>query len=413
MITVSWPRVKLADCVDLLTGFPFKSQHFSENPADVPLVKGENVGQGRVLWDISKRWSSVDWAKLGKFHLVPGDVVLAMDRPWIPAGLKWAYIRDTDPKALLVQRVARLRANNGNLDQHLLRFIIGSPAFENYVRPITTGVNVPHISGRQILDFEFHLPPISAQHRIANILSAYDDRIENNQRRIKILEEMIRTIYREWFVEFRFPARTTSSIGPIPKGWCVKKLAQVAHVNRAKIGPRTAPPELHYIDISSVSPGRIDTITTYPFAEAPSRARRIVQHGDVIWSCVRPNRRSHALVMRPRPNTIASTGFAVLTAEKVPFPFLYLATTTDDFVAHLANHATGAAYPAVSAKTFQDADLLIPPEPLLKKFGDATVPMVEEISILQDQSRVLQQTRDLLLPKLLSHEFMTERGQFR
>ena len=77
-------------------------------------------------------------------------------------------------------------------------------------------------------------------------------------------------------------------------------------------------------------------------------------------------------------------------------------------MAYLANHATGAAYPAVSAKTFQDANLLIPPEPLLKKFGDATVPMVEEISILQDQSRVLRRTRDLLLPKLLSHESKLE-----
>lgn len=221
------------------------------------------------------------------------------------------------------------------------------------------------------------------------------------------MEAMARALYREWFVHFRFPGhethpRVASPLGDIPKGWEVKKLATVAEVNRAQINARTAPEELHYIDISSVSPGQIDSITTYAFADAPGRARRIVQHGDVLWSCVRPNRRSHAQVMHPEPDTIASTGFAVLTATKVPFTFLYFATTTDDFVAFLTNNATGAAYPAVTAATFEKADLLIPPAPLLKKFGDATIPMAEQIHTLQRQIQTLRHTRDLLLPRLLS-----------
>jgi type I restriction enzyme, S subunit len=182
----------------------------------------------------------------------------------------------------------------------------------------------------------------------------------------------------------------------------VKKLGDVAEVNRAQINARTPPEELHYIDISSVSPGQIDSITTYAFPDVPGRARRVVEHGDVLWSCVRPNRRSHAQVMHPDANTIASTGFAVLTATKVPFPFLYFATTTDDFVAFLTNNATGAAYPAVTATTFEKADLLIPPAPLLKQFGDATIPMAEQIHTLQRQIQNLRRTRDLLLPRLLS-----------
>ena len=105
--------------------------------------------------------------------------------------------------------------------------------------------------------------------------------------------------------------------------------------------------------------------------------------------------------MQPRPNTIASTGFAVLTAEDVPFTFLYFATTTDDFVAYLTNHATGAAYPAVTAKTFENAGLLVPPPPLLKRFGDATIPMVEQIHVYQRQIQNLRRTRNLLLPRLL------------
>ena len=269
------------------------------------------------------------------------------------------------------------------------------------------GAAQPLVTQTVLKQVKVEVPPFTTQRRIGGILSAYDDLIENNQRRIKILEEMARSLYREWFVHFRFPGHekakmVPSSLGPIPQGWEVKKLGDIADVNRTQIHPRTAPDEVHYIDISSVSPGQIDDTITYPFTEAPGRARRIVQHADILWSCVRPNRRSHALVMQPDHGTIASTGFAVLTATKVPFTFLYLATTTDDFVTFLANNATGAAYPAVTATTFEDAVLLIPPVALLKKFGEATIPMAEKIHILQRQNQNLHRTRDLLLPRLLS-----------
>jgi len=106
--------------------------------------------------------------------------------------------------------------------------------------------------------------------------------------------------------------------------------------------------------------------------------------------------------MRPEPNTVASTGFAVLSATEVPFTYLYFATTRDDFVAFLTNHATGAAYPAVTAKTFENAAILVPPAHLLRKFGDVTIPIAEQIHTLQRQNQNLRRTRDLLLPRLLS-----------
>ncbi len=272
---------------------------------------------------------------------------------------------------------------------------------------LRTGSAQAQITIERLKDYEVELPPLPMQQRIAGVLSAYDEMIENSQRRIRILEEMSRALYREWFVQFRFPGHekvghVDSAFGSIPQGWEIGKLGDVAEVNCAQISPRTAPDKLRYIDISSVSPGQIDETTTYSFAEAPGRARRIVRHGDVLWSCVRPNRRSHALVLEPEPNTIASTGFAVLTATKIPFTFLYLATTTDDFVTFLVNNATGSAYPAVTATTFENADLVIPSASLLKKFGEVTTPMAEEIHALQLQIKSLRLTRDLLLPRLIS-----------
>ena len=107
--TNGWPNVRLGEHVELLTGFPFKSQRFTFDLNDTALVKGENVAQGRIDWEISKRWPAAELTQFEQYRLRSGDVVLAMDRPWIEAGLKYAWIKPHDQVALLVQRVSRLR----------------------------------------------------------------------------------------------------------------------------------------------------------------------------------------------------------------------------------------------------------------------------------------------------------------
>ena len=367
------------------------------------MIRTTNVKKGFIDTE-NVRYVTEETYKKWTRRLVPrrNDVILTREAPLGDAG----KIR-SDDSIFLGQRLYHFRPDPKKLDADFLLYSLLDADLQGQIHGFGSGSTVEHMRLEDIPELEINLPPLQLQRQIGGILSAYDELIENSRRRIKILEEMARSLYREWFVHFRFPGhekrpRVASPLGDIPEGWVVRKLADVAEVNRAQISTRNAPDELHYIDISSVSPGQVDTITTYAFIEAPGRARRIVQHGDVLWSCVRPNRRSHAQVMRPGSNTIASTGFAVLTATKVPFTFLYFVTTTDDFVAYLTNNATGAAYPAVTATTFEKADLLIPSVPLLKKFGEATIPMAEQIHTLQRQIQNLRRTRDLLLPRLLS-----------
>ncbi|MBD1930424.1 MULTISPECIES: restriction endonuclease subunit S [Cyanophyceae] len=407
-----WQEVRLGNHVDLLTGFPFKSQQFTDKPNDIPLVKGANVHQGYIDWNTAKRWSASEFSQYKKFQLQPGDVVVAMDRPWIEAGLKYAWIGPNDPKSLLVQRVARLRGANGLLTEYL-RYLVGSSAFTDYIKPIVTGINVPHISADQIKGFKFLLPPLPIQRKIAAILSAYDDLIENNTRRIEILEEMVRSLYREWFVNFRFPGHeqvkmVDSELGLVPEGWEVKKLGEVADINKASLKSGEAPEEINYIDISSVSTGKIDKIEPISFSKASSRARRIVKHGDIIWATVRPNRKSYSLILNPIKNLIVSTGFAVITGRKVPYTYLYQALTTDDFVGYLTNNATGSAYPAVNTGDFKNADVLIPPIELMNKFHNIVADIFNEKDNFLRKNANLRQTRDLLLPKLISGEIDVE-----
>lgn len=114
----------LGDYIDLISGPAFKSCQFTDNAEDIPLVKGDNLAQGYIKWDQSKFWPIHDVDSYTKYYLYPGDVVLAMDRPWVTAGLKFARIKENDPISLVVQRVARLRAING-MSQDFLHALIG------------------------------------------------------------------------------------------------------------------------------------------------------------------------------------------------------------------------------------------------------------------------------------------------
>jgi type I restriction enzyme S subunit len=292
------------------------------------------------------------------------------------------------------------------VDLTFIYYLFNSPGVRQQIRASSSGVKIRHTSPSRIGEVAVSVPPFKDQRRVANILSAYDDLIQNHVRRIRILEEMSGALFNEWFVDLRFPGhRPAAAVAEhrgVPKGWRMAKLAELAQVNRAQINTKTPPERILYIDISSVGTGTIREVSSLAFTDAPGRARRVVQHGDILWSCVRPNRRSHVLVLNPDTDTVASTGFAVLTATKVPYTFLYHATTTDAFVTYLTNHATGAAYPAVTAKTFENADLLLPSEALLEQFARITVPQAELIAVLQRQNVNLREACRLLLPRLLS-----------
>jgi type I restriction enzyme S subunit len=179
-------------------------------------------------------------------------------------------------------------------------------------------------------------------------------------------------------------------------------MRDIALVNHTTLRPANAPDRIRYVDIASVAPGRIEHVEVYAFCDAPGRARRIVRDGSIIWSTVRPNRRGFAIVYNPEPDLIVSTGFAVLDAAGVPASYLYSWTTTDEFVSYLVNHATGAAYPAVTGATFERAQMLVPPKEITDAYGRVADPLLRLANKLNHANKGLAAARDLLLPRLVS-----------
>ncbi|MCX7050090.1 MAG: restriction endonuclease subunit S [Candidatus Sumerlaeota bacterium] len=174
----------LGEEIDLLAGFAFKSAQYTDSEDSVRLLRGDNIIQSSLRWDDVKKWPASDTSEYGRYQLREGDVVLAMDRPWIKAGLKHAMISALDLPCLLVQRTARLRCGP-RINKRFLMYLIGCSEFTQHIIGIQTGIGVPHISGQQIKDFTFLRPPFEEQCRIADNL----DGLRTKTQRLAILYE--------------------------------------------------------------------------------------------------------------------------------------------------------------------------------------------------------------------------------
>jgi type I restriction enzyme S subunit len=289
---------------------------------------------------------------------------------------------------------------NGN-NARFVFYFLKTLKLENY----NVGNANPTLNRNHIHDLKIAIPPLPTQNSIADILSAYYDLIENNRRRMALLEESARLLYREWFVHLRFPGHEHVPVKDgVPKGWKILPLDEIAKTNAESFPAKELPDEICYIDISSVKTGFIHSNTIMDAKDAPGRARRKVHHGDVIWSNVRPNLRAYALIIEPNPNFVISTGFTVLTATSVPFTYLYCLVTTDTFVNHLINNATGVGYPAVRPPDFERAMVMVPETSILHTFHETTEPIFLARHILEKEIKALEQARELLLPRLMSGE---------
>jgi len=301
------------------------------------------------------------------------------------------------------QHVAIIRPDQEKLWPEYLSHFLVSPFMQTTLLSWAgSGGTRKALTKTMLESFEIPLPEIEVQKRISDVLSTYNHLIENNRRRIALLEDAARLLYREWFVHFRFPGHEhVKVVDGVPEGWATATLGEIAETNPESYKAKELPEELNYIDISSVTVGTIQSKTPMNAGDAPGRARRIARDGDVIWSNVRPNLRAYSLVMNPEPIDVFSTGFTVLRAKKVPFSYLYCLVTTDAFVGHLVNHATGAGYPAVRPDDFERAEVVLPASNLLDEYHEFALPIFRQKEKLMAQSRELAKARDLLLPRLM------------
>ncbi|GAB2189798.1 hypothetical protein MAH1_14060 [Sessilibacter sp. MAH1] len=407
---MSWAKVALEKHLDLISGPAFKSANFTENEVDIPLVKGDNISQGYIDWNKSKYWPQNDVEKYSQYWLEEGDVILAMDRPWVTAGLKYSWIKPNDPRALLVQRVARMRGQNGLLTDYL-RYIVSSKHFSDYIKNIMGGTNVPHISGKQIKAYEISLPPESTQEEIVKHLNNYDDLIENNKRRIELLEDSARQLYKEWFVRFRFPGHEhIKVIDGIPEGWKLEELSELCHFRaggtfKLEYQGRDEG-EIPFIKVRDMnSPGNkiyiIEADNWVTEDECSSFRGKAFAAGAIVFAKIGEALKKNRVRLISQ-NTLIDNNMmgAIPNKDKANSFYLYMKLKSLDF----GSISGGAAVPFLSAKALGKEKVIVPSKLILDEFGEVTEAIYSQIENLQRQIVYLQKARNLLLPKLIGGE---------
>ena len=289
-------------------------------------------------------------------------------------------------------------------DPRFLYYFLQTLHLENF----DTGASNPTLNRNHLHKIKVLFPQdTDVQVRIAAVLRAYDDLIHVNNERIAVLQATASEIWREWFVRMRFPGCDSAQfVKGIPADWSGKRLDAIGSVNETSLGKTERPEVIQYVDIGAVTTNRIANPKILPIEDAPGRARRIVQHGDIIWSSVRPGNRAYCLIHSPPANLIVSTGFAVIRPKpNMPYTFLHQAVTTDAFVDEMTLVAKGAAYPATSFDDFERALILVPTDELIQRYHQTCVPMYELQNNLVSHNKHLEQARNMLLPRLIANRF--------
>jgi type I restriction enzyme S subunit len=365
---------ELADIIDSLHQTPKYSE------VGLPMVRVTEIKGGYLNLENTFKVEEKVFEEFSKKHKSQkGDIVMSRVGTY---GIS-SYVAHDTPFCLGQNTLFILP----KIDNKFLYYSLITPNTKSQIEGFATGASQKTISLKSIKGIKILTPIPSTQGKIASILSAYDDLIENNLKRIKLLEEKA-------FVAYKLIVNT-EKLSKV-------KLSEVAILNEETLKANSNLDKLLYVDISSVSTGSIDNKTEYELKGAPGRAKRILKHQDIIWSCVRPNRKSYSFVWRPEENLIASTGFAVITAKTIPATFLYQLITTNEFVNFLENHAKGATYPAVTASDFEEATIQIASDSVMKEYNEETYQCFELKNILQKQNTKLREARDILLPKLMS-----------
>ncbi len=282
------------------------------------------------------------------------------------------------------------------VDTKFLYYLLADAKLSRYAG----GAAQPLVTQTVLKQVEVRVPPLPIQRRIAGILSAYDELIENSQQRIKILEEMSRALYREWFVHFRFPGhesipRVPSAIGDIPQGWEVRKLKDVCHLTMGQ-----SPKSEFYNEVGdgvAFHQGVTDFGNRFPSDRLFCTAEgRIAEAGDILFSVRAPVGRMNIA----NKKIILGRGLSAIRHNHNHQAFLWEQLrsrfTKDDMMGN------GAIFASVTKDDMQGIELVCPPRSVVEAATQHFDPLHSEIATLSQQTQNLHRTRDLLLPRLLS-----------
>ena len=404
---MSWPLKPVSELCEFAIDCVNKTAPVVDVATPYKMIRTTNV-KGGFIDVLEVRHVSKDtfekWTRRSRPRY--GDVVLTREAP---VGEVGRCTFSDDENIFLGQRLFHYRPNPDVLDWNYLAYILQSPEVQGRFHGRSFGATVPHVKVADAESLLIPCPPLDVQKKLGTVLANYDDLIATNQRRITLLEDAARRLYREWFVHLRFPGHESVAVKDgVPKDWQLLTMGDVCNA----VGGGT-----------------------------PSTARPDYWGGDVVWVTPTDVTRNDFLVLLDSEKKITQSGLANSSAKLVPSDTILMtsrasigffalmdqpACTNQGFISVLPNQAnsrmfllfnllgrveemigmaTGATFKEISKKTFRALPILWPTNELLQSFEGRVEQLIQQVRLIKKQTRQLARARDLLLPKLMSGQY--------
>ena len=405
----------LAEVCSVITDGAHNSPKSVED-AGLPMASVKDLRSWGIDFNTCRHISKTDFELLVRQGCKPkqGDVLIAKDGA---TALDTVCVVKKEEDVVLLSSVAILRPNPQRIQSNFLRYFLENPSTTSFMKGgLITGAAIPRVVLKDFKRCPIRVPNLESQEATSFILSAYDDLIENNTRRIKILEQMAQMLYREWFVYYRFPDHENvqmvgSEAEPIPRGWEVMTVADFGIVVTGKT-PTTERIDYFGGDIPFIkTPDMHGNIFCLQVSEslsllgAKSQEKKMLPENSIIVNCIGALAGSVSITTRDC-QTNQQINAVVLTDQSTR-EYLYLSLVgLRDALRQIGSN--GATMINVNKSKFEGLQVKTPPEELMRQFHALTFPLFESIKNLHLKNTILKQTRDLLLPKLVSGEISVE-----
>lgn len=377
---MSWNSSKLGDLLAKVIDNRGKTPPLASDGIELLETNSLAVGNKFPDYQLVRKHVSKDvfesWFRTG--HPQKGDILIST------VGSIGCVAIMNEARGCVAQNLVGLRSN-ARIDPDFLYYFLSWSRTQHELKQMDIGVAQPSLKVPHLLNIQVKYPSLPMQHRIGSILSAYDDLIENNTRRIKILEQMTQMLYREWFVNFRFPGHekvkmVESEIGLIPEGWPLKKLGDVLRLDYGKAlkADQRTGGSIPVFGSSGVVGFHSESLTSGPGVIVGRKGNVgsvFYCHSD-FW--------------------VIDTAYFVSTS--MPLHFVFFNLCTQNFLNN------DAAVPGLNRNQAHSLPIVVPDEKTLASFEKVAKPMFELKNALEKKNKNLRATRDLLLPKLVSGE---------
>jgi len=370
-----------------------------------PMFSVKDMRENGFDYSDVKRISASDFEKLKRSDCKPlkYDVLIAKDGSY----LKHVFVCEEDKDEIILSSIAILRPKQKITNPFFLKYILKTNSIKTMMEGFVSGSALPRIVLKDFKKMVLRLPSLSLQHRIASIPSAYDDLIENNNRRIALLKLMAEQIYKEWFVRMRFPGyENTEFEKGVPKGWEWKKVEEVFKTSSGGTPSRQKEQEYYGGEIDWIKTGELKDSFIFNSEEKITESglnnssAKLFAPNSLLMAMYGVNIGQLGISVKPSAANQAVCIFSPKNDEG--YSLYYSFHFFKSIRSHLFNISMGAAQQNLSQDIIKRLSFLQPDKAIIDCFNQIQRPIFDLKLKLELQTQTLKQTRDLLLPRLIS-----------